>query len=187
LDRDARTRAFGIPMDAELLRAGIDRWPGLELEQFLLLEERATGALVGCIAPWDATPVKQTYVTAYRGAMRWVRRGHAVLATLLGAPRLPRPGHALRYAYATHHAVTEPDPGAHAVLLHAAWKAVRGAGGGQVFLSCRAPLADPHDPSYGGFVTSDLPAHVYAVVPHGRPLPDALEGVDRIGFEMAFV
>lgn len=187
LDRDASTRAFGIPMDVARLRADLEAWPGLSIGDFLLAIDAADGSLAGCIAPWDATPVKQTWVTAYRGSMAWVRRGHALGATLLRAPALPRAGRPLRYAYATHQAVRDDDPNVLRALLHAAWIAARRSADGNVFLSCRVPDAERGSIAYRGFVSSDLPAHVYAVVPAGGPLPPELLDVDRLGFEMALV
>ncbi len=35
------------------------------------IDSSGLGELVGSLAPWDATPAKQTNVTAYRGSMRW--------------------------------------------------------------------------------------------------------------------
>ncbi len=187
LDRDARTRTFGIPMDEQRLRADIAAWPGLRLEDFVLVRDSRTGQLAGCMAPWDATPAKQTVVTGYRGSMRWIRRGYNTAAALLRAPRLPVPGRALRYAYATHQAVVDDDPDVLRILLHSAWFQVRSAGRGDVFLSCRTPNAEADSNAYRGFVVNDLPAHVYAVVPGGAELPPELADVDRLGFEMALV
>jgi len=187
LDHDARTRAFGAPIDADRLERSFARWPGLAVEDVHLLERRDTGELVGSLAPWDATPVKQTVVTAYRGSMRWVRRSYDIAATLVRAPRLPAPGSALRYCYATHHAVTDPDPEAARLLVHAAWRSVRASGGRHVFLSCRVPRSDGSEAPYEGFVTNDLPANLYAVVPHGGDLPVELHDANRFGFEMALV
>lgn len=186
LDQDARARAFGIPMDVERLRAHLVSWEGLDIGDFHLVEDSLDGSLAGVLAVWDATPAKQTIVTAYRGSMRWIRRGHGVMARPLRAARLPAPGAVLHYAYATHHAVLE-DPAAQRVLLHHAWRAIRSGGRGDLFLSCRVPDADASSSAYRGFVSSDLPANVYAVVPGGRELPAELRDARSVGFEMALV
>ncbi len=187
LDQDARTRAFGMPMDERRLRASLAAWPGLRIEDFQLVHDATTGALVGCVAPWDATPVKQTIVTAYRGRMRWIRRAYDTAARLLGAPRLPKPGDPLRYAYATHQACVADQPEALRALLYAAWRAVRDSNRGDVFLSCRAPVAEANSDAYRGFTVNDLAANVYAVVPAGGSLAPNLAEAQRIGFEMALV
>jgi hypothetical protein len=187
LDRDARTRLFGVPMDAQRLRDDLAHWPGLTIEDVVVVRDARDDRIVGCLAPWDATPAKQTVVTAYRGSMRWVKRGYGIAARALRAPGLPAPGRALRYSYATHQAVEGDDPEILRVLLHAAWKQVRAAGRGDVFLSCRVPNAEADSDAYRGFVVNDLPAHVYAVVPGGAGLPAELDGAERIGFEMALV
>jgi hypothetical protein len=183
LDRDARSRPFGFVFSEAELGRRLARWPGLAIDSFYLAED-ASGQLVGCIAPWDAAPVKRMRVVSYRGAMRRVRGVYDVAATLLGAPRLPGPGNDLRYKYVTHQAVPSRDPRVLRALLTAVYRDLRRTN--YHFLSACAPAGDSMDAAFGGFYSTNLRAHLYMVA-----LPDV--DVSRIafdawpGFEMALV
>lgn len=190
LDRVARLQPFGIPMDESELRRRLATWEGLAIGDFHVVEDRrgdCDGDLAGCLATWDVSAYKQTFVLAYRGPMRRVRRGYDAAATLLRARRLPRPGGTLRYAYATHHAVRDDDVDVQRLLLASAYRALRREGE-SVFLSSFLPKDDPLRGAWRGYVNTDLAAHLYVVVPHGEGLPGELARAEqRPGFEMALV
>ena len=184
LDRDARTRPFGYPMDERELSRRLREWPGLGIESFLLAEDPG-GALVGCIALWDAAPVKRTLVLDYRGAMRRVRLGYDVAARLLGMPRLPAPGDALRYLYVTHQAVPSGEPAILRALITEAYRAVRGSG--YQVLSVCAPVGSPLAPAFRGFQATDLRARLFVVTLPDVELPSEVASGAWPGFEMALV
>lgn len=184
LDADARRRPFGQPMPEVELRRRLREWPGLRINSFYLAEDRS-GALVGCLAMWDAAPVKRTIVAAYRGGMRRVKMGYDLAARLLRFPRLPNPGQELRYLYATHQAVPSGDPAVLRALLHRVYSDHRR--GGYVLLSFFAPEGDPLDAAFRGFQFTDLPARLFVVTPPGvDPLAECF-APGRPGFEMALV
>ena len=184
LDADARRRPFGYPMPERELRRRLESWPGLRVESFHVAE-RAGGEIVGVVAPWDASPVKQTVVDAYRGAMARVRSLHDLAARLLRRPALPRPGEPLRYQYLTHLAAPSGDPAVLRALLESAYAAARAEG--MHFLCAPAPVGDPLDAAYRGFLATNIRAGLYVVTLPGTPVPNALAAGPMPGFEMALV
>lgn len=184
LDRDARGRPFGQVFSEPALRRRLRDWPELTIDKFYLAFDR-DGTLSGCCALWDAAPVKRTMVAAYRGSMRWVKRGYNTIAGLVRTPRLPPPGGELRYAYLTHQAVPSEDPQVWRALLEAVYADSRHQG--YHFLSACVYQNDPLEPAYRGFLTTNLAAHLYAVAPRGEELPAGALGPGRPGFEMALV
>lgn len=184
LDDDGRARPYGYALTGAELRRRLSTWPGLAIGDFLLACDRG-GNLVGCLAAWDASPVKRTVVAAYRRRMRIVRRAYDTAAVLLRFPRLPAPGGTLAYRYVTHQAVPSGDPAIMAALLDVAYADLRA--GGQALLCACVWEGDPLAPAYRGFATSDLAAHLYAVTLPGAPAPPACPPGVPPGFEMALV
>jgi hypothetical protein len=184
LDADSRRRPFGYVLDEDELRRRLARWPGLEISDFYIAFD-GRAALVGCCAPWDASPVKRTVVKSYRGSMRWVKRAYDVAAPLLRVPKLPSDGQALKYAYITHLAIPSDEPAIMRALLEAVYRDRRAAG--FHFLSVCVPEADPLGPAYSGFLTSNLRSNLYVVAARGRAVPDLALAGRRPGFEMALV
>ena len=141
--------------------------------------------MVGVVAPWDAAPVKETVVVKYGGSMTRVRLAHDIAARLLRRPLLPRPGEAFRYQYLTHLAVPSNDPEVLRALLASVYASARRAG--FHFLSACAPIADPLDDAYRGYLATNLRAYLYLVTLPDTPIPDALLSASMPGFEMALV
>jgi hypothetical protein len=184
LDEDARRRPFGYPFSESELRRRLESWPGLSLESFYLAED-PSGALVGCIAIWDAQAVKRIVVREYRGAMRRVKLAYNLAARLLRFPPLPLPSEAFRYLYITHQAIPSEDPEIMRALLDTVYASHRK--GGYHFLSVCVLADDPLEPAFRGFQTTDLAARLYLVT-----LPEVQVNLERFrqarpGFEMALV
>jgi hypothetical protein len=184
LARDGRERPFGYDLDERELRRRLATWPGLVIDSFLVAES-AAGEIVGSLALWDAAPVKETVVAAYRGSMRRVRVMHDALATLLRRPRLPAPGAPFRYQYATHVATPAGDPSVLRALLRGAYSVARRDG--FHFVSICAPLTDTNDAAYRGMLITNLRAHLYAVSGAGVGAPRIARSASMPGFEMALV
>jgi len=184
LDAEARRRPCGYPMPEQELRRRLATWPGLRIESFHVAEDRA-GALVGVVAPWDASPVKQTVIESYGGAMARVRAVHDVAARLLRRPLLPTPGEPLAYRYLTHLAVPSEDPEILHALLESAYGVARRDG--MHSLTACAPVNDPLDAAYDGFLRTDIRAGLYVVTLPDTPVPDMLRTGPMPGFEMALV
>jgi hypothetical protein len=183
LDADARRRPFGYPMPDTELRRRLATWPGLRAESFHIAER--SKEIVGVVAPWDAAPVKETVVTAYRGSMRRVRVTHDLAARLFRRPLLPKPGEAFRYQYLTHLAVPAGDVDVLRALLASVYRSARAEG--FHFLSVCAPAGDPLDAAYRGYSVTNLRAHLYLVTLPDTTIPDTLRSAPMPGFEMALV
>jgi hypothetical protein len=183
LDDEARSRPFGYVLDESELRRRLARWPALSTGSFHLAED-AAGRLAGCLALWDAAPIKRTVVTAYRGSMRRVRIAHDIVALLVRRPRMPRPGGEFHYQYATHVAVPSHDPLVMRALLQSAYGAARSDG--CHFLSICAPVGDALEPAFRGYITTDLRAELHLVTLPGVALP-TIDATVWPGFEMALV
>jgi hypothetical protein len=77
--------------------------------------------VVGCLAAWDQSAVKQTVVRGYSGALAHWRKPLNLLAPLTGLPRLPAPGTELRSCFASHRAVDGDSGAVFAALLRAVY------------------------------------------------------------------
>jgi hypothetical protein len=121
----------------------------------------------------------------YRGTMRRVRLGYDLAARLLGMPRLPAPGDALRYLYVTHQAVPSGEPAILRALLLEAHHMVRGSG--YQVLSVCAPIGSSLAPAFRGFQATDLRARLFVVSLPDVSVPSELLNGAWPGFEMALV
>ena len=184
LDRDGRARPYGYRLDERELRRRLEEWPGLTVDSFVVATS-PVGEVVGTLALWDAGPVKETVVMAYRGSMRRVRVIHDVLATATRRPRLPAPGAPFRYGYATHVAVPPSDPSVLRALLRATHRRARAEG--LHFFSICAPVGDANDAAYRGMLVTDIRAGLHVVTPAGAPVPHVDARGPMPGFEMALV
>lgn len=184
LDTDARRRPFGYAFPEDELRRRLRDWPGLSISSFYLAVSPA-GALLGCLALWDARSVKRMVVTAYRGAMRRVRLGYNAAATLLRRSRLPRPGEVFRYQYVTHQAVVNDDPCVLRALLEVAYQDSRDAG--YHFLSACAPEGGSLEPAFRSFHATNLRARLFVVALPGVDVSQVVSEGAWPGFEMALV
>lgn len=184
IDADARRRPFGYALGEAALRRRLARWPGLRPSSFLVAHD-TRGAIVGCLAPWDATPVKRMVVAAYRGGMRHARLAHDLAAAMLDRPELPAEGEALDYQYLTHVAVPSDDPTIMRALLQTAYAAARRDR--RHCLSLFVPQGDPLAPAYRTYLATNLRARLYLVTLPGVAIPASLSSGAAPGFEMALV
>jgi hypothetical protein len=89
--------------------------PGLHPTDFWLAcnEEQ----VVGCVAFWDQSSVKQTVIQRYTGWMGTFRPLINSLSWLIGIPHLPAPAHPFRYGFASHLAVDDDNTQIYSALL----------------------------------------------------------------------
>ncbi|NPD28609.1 GNAT family N-acetyltransferase [Corallococcus exiguus] len=179
LDADHRQRPFGYRFDTGELEHRLAHWPRLRVEDSFLAFDPA-GNLVGCTSAWNPEAVKRYRVLAYRGGMKWVRRGFNALATVTGAPRLPAPGGDFRYFYLCNTSIPSEDPGVLRALLDAVYAAFHGRG--FHFFTVQQDTGDPLASAFDGFIQRRLDFHLYAVTPASRP-PRTFPG-GRTGFEI---
>jgi hypothetical protein len=184
LGEDHRHRPFGYVIDESVLRRRLVRWPDIGVESFYVAED-GRGRLCGVCAAWDAERVKRYRVLAYRGRMRWLRRGFDLQALVTGSPRLPAPGGRLRYFYLTHTSVRDEDPEVMAALLDRIYDDHLGRG--YHFMSACVLEGDPLAQAYSRYRTTVVPATLYAVSAPGSVYSALDIGACRPGFEMALV
>lgn len=186
LDADARRRPFGYVFTEAEVRRRLAEWPGLEIGSFYVADA-GSGDLRGCIALWDATPVKRMVVTAYRGGMRRVRFGYDLVARFLARAPLPRTGETFRSMYVTHQAIAGNDAGVLRALLEMAYRDAREAD--HHFLSVCVPHGSVLEPAFRGFHSTSLGARLFVVsLPEVDASPVLAPAArEWPGFEMALV
>lgn len=107
LGRFGRRHPFCPVWEAEVLR---DPEACRDLRASDFVVALRGGRVVGCVALWDQSGFKQSVVCGYSGALAWTRQVVNAAAPILGVPRLPPPGEALRHGYLSHLAVDGDDP-----------------------------------------------------------------------------
>lgn len=126
LNDDHRRRAFGYRFDAGEFEHRLARWPGFTLDATYLAHDG--NRLLGVTTLWDAGPLKQYRVVAYRGGMRLARAGFDVVARLTGNTPLPAPGGSFRYRYLANLSVVDDRADVLEALLRATYGDTLGRG-----------------------------------------------------------
>ena len=170
LQRNGRRRQFHPVWSAEEL--GGPRASGLRLEDFHVA--RRGGEVVGCAAVWDQRAFKQAVVRGYDARLALLRPLVNAARPLLGGPRLPRAGQALRHAFLSHLAVDGDDPDVARALLAAAL-ADAGARRGLDTLALGFAEFDPLLAA-----AAALPHRRYASVLYAVHWPDGAAAVDAL-------
>lgn len=86
----------------------------------------ARGAeIVGCLAAWDQSRLRQTHVEAYGGPLRWLRPLYNAIAAVSPLKPLPAPSRPIPYLYLGLVAIDRNDPVVLAALLRHAYNALR--------------------------------------------------------------
>ncbi len=115
-------RQFFPVVEREQLSDG-RTYRGLRLEDLGIV--RRDGSIAGVLGSWEQSGYKQETVAGYGPRLQRLRPGYDVLARLLGAPRLPRMGEAIRTAYGCLRCVVDDDPEVLRALLAAAKERAR--------------------------------------------------------------
>lgn len=118
------TRQFGLQLAPEDFASG--RMVGLHAEDFLLATR--DGELVGVIALWDQSALRQTHVERYRGALGLMRPVVNMLRTAIGGHRLPGPGEQIPCVYVACFAVANDDERIALALFREAMRSARRRG-----------------------------------------------------------
>jgi hypothetical protein len=156
LDRNGRRHQLAPCWTAETLcRPGST--PGLAAADFLLALDGER--VVGCLAAWDQSAVKQLVVRGYGGALAAWRPLLNLAAPLGGWPRLPPPGSPLRSCYASHRAVDGDDPEVLAALLRAVYNLAVGRRLGVLAIGFGA--ADPARAVVAGYRSTAYASDLY--------------------------
>jgi hypothetical protein len=102
---------------------------------------RQGGSIVGVMAAWDQAAFKQDVVDAYGARLRRLRPAYDVLARVLGAAPLTRPGSAIPLSFAACTCVAADDPAVMRALLAACTERARQRG--KAFLMLGLADEDP--------------------------------------------
>lgn len=161
-----RPLGFSFANENELM-SHLASLKGLSLSDFLLARD-ADGNIVGCVAPWDATPVQSFSVTNYHGYVAGLRQ-FLKFGSLLGmAKKLPERNRTLRFKFLTHLLCDNPD--IFQSLLYYAYKQTQGT----EFLSYLNFHDEytTHVPQY--YMAGSLPFGLYTIWNEDEALPEYL-------------
>lgn len=152
-------RASLVPPEAPDLFPIADpfRLPGLRPEHVLVAE--ASGARVGALAVWDPSPVRQSVVCGYSGAMRWLRPLASGALRKVGSRPLPVVGEALKSAMVAHAWAATPE--VYSDLVCAARRQARQRRMG--FLLIALDRTDPRLATLRRTLHLDYPSTLYSV------------------------
>jgi len=180
LDRDHQQRVCGYRFDQGEFRHRLNAWPGFRLANTYLAFS-PNGRLVGCTTAWDPSRVKRYQVNAYRGNMRWLKRGYNALATILRCSRLPASGETFRYFYLCNTSILEENPLVFRALIEHVYADFQSQD--YHFFTLVMDENDPLQSALRGFFVRSLSFHLYAVTSSDRPRTNFPIG--RTGFEIA--
>ena len=146
----------------------IQRWKNLNLDDFILALD-ATGAIVGCTAPWRFTDVQEFYVRAYSPKGRTIQTILNSLSYLGVTHPLPRVGQVLNSVYLTHLLADNSD--IFYSLLHHVFKKTSKSEF-LIYYDFEGHLITlPPRP----FISSSISCGLYCVIPPDEAVPELLK------------
>ncbi|HVI87299.1 MAG TPA: hypothetical protein VM659_03300 [Dongiaceae bacterium] len=173
----ARYQFAPVWQEDDIRNSAITGGPGIS--DFLV--HRVGSKITGCIALWDQAPVRQAVIRGYRAPISWLRPAINLGGPLMGLPRLPHVGEALRQVYLSFTAVDDDNPEVFRVLVCAALRAARQ----RDFDLATISLAAKNDllPILGGsFPGRDYHSQLYLV-----HWPDGQDAVAALGEKVIYV
>ncbi len=147
--------------------------PNLHPDNFFLALNGSK--VVACLGLWDQTPIKQTVVRGYSGAVARWRPLINLLSRLVDIPNLPRVDSPLHYCYASHLAVDNDDSKIFSSLLRAIYNETnrRGFNYFMIGLSQTNPMRRVLTKSYLHFT---YPSQIYLMA-----WQDGLDAIAQVG------
>ena len=92
----APERQFAPVLDSASMSRFIEAAPGLQISSYLIARSR-NGQLLGFLAVWDQSALKQMYVESYSTRLSVVKKCFNAVAPIIGSERLPESGEPLRH------------------------------------------------------------------------------------------
>jgi GNAT superfamily N-acetyltransferase len=154
-------KQFAPVWTVEGFKARLAISPGLAIGNYRLAFRG--DKLVGLLAIWDQEAFKRMVVLSFTGSAVWMRRVFNPVAGLLGVGKLPAPGNAMPYAYATQLCAETADD--LRALYVQAYNELRGPQ--YCFISTMLDVRDPLIKAIADFVTQAVDIEIYAMDPHG--------------------
>lgn len=186
LDEHSRRQPFGVVFDKPTWQHRLRGWPGFGIESFYLAVD-ASGATLGCLAPWDRTAIARTVIESMPRPLNLLRLAYNGFAPLTHKPAIRiGDGTCLPDIVLTHVCVANRDSSVFAALLDAAYRDAA-ATGRYATLSLCLFEADPLTPALEAYWHHRVPMDVYWLA-LDRAAPSLPASVGRIpGFEMCLV
>ena len=181
--RVAPLRQFAPVLDANSMAKMITSSPGLHISSFLLSRAR-DGELLGCMAVWDQSQVKQLYVDRYSRRMSAVRRCFNALSPVIGSERMPASGEPLRHRTVFNVCVPGDRPDVLRALLVTAHNELRGAACS--FFNIGLDLRDPLTSALSGFLAQPTDVNAYISAVENPPAIESLQSLP-LHYEIALV
>ncbi|MBT3243816.1 MAG: hypothetical protein HN352_11720 [Bacteroidetes bacterium] len=155
LDKEYRTRLFGVVMDEQNLRELIDTRPDFGIENYWVAER--DGIIVGVCSAWDIRSIRQVRIMAYRKKFKWVYMIYSYLRPLFGFPMLPKPGDPFKEIIVNDFACENRDPTIFEALLRTVYKQARKEGYNMVEVG--SYYGDPMLKAVKPFFTQEVYSH----------------------------
>jgi hypothetical protein len=157
LNRERSRKQFAPVVDAA--QFGNGRLAGLRPEAFFLALRG--GRIVGTLAAWDQSGLRQTHVERYPAALRLIRPLYNALAALSPLKPLPSPGERIPYVYLACAATEDDDVSLFRFLIRAAHESLRH--GPWSFAIAALHEADPLAPVLSEFRCVPAAGRLFAV------------------------
>lgn len=166
LNRHNARRQFAPQHRAEFFAPG-GRWRDFRVADFYVA--RRAGRIVGVIGKWDQRAFKQTRITGYGGALRWL-----AATPLRRAFGLPRPGGCLPFFHACFIAIDDDNPRVFRALLRRLYNDVLASGCAYFILGLHE--RDPLRAALEDYALMPFHARLFAVTfADGEPLLHTLD------------
>lgn len=122
----APRRQFAPVLDTIGMARLIKSSPGLDISSYLVARSRR-GELLGFIAVWDQSTIKQMYVESYSARMSFAKRCFNAVAPIIGSEKMPDSGEPLRHRTVFQVCVPPDRPDVLHSLLVTAHNELRGS------------------------------------------------------------
>ncbi len=171
-NRVARERQLAPVMTPGSLAAWIREAPGLDITSYRLARS-SSGELLGFVGVWDQRSFKQLTVVGYSPRLAVVRGAFNLVAPVVGAERLPKPGSPLRCATALNVCVPGGRPDVLRALLIDAHNDLRHSGFS--FLNVGLDVRDTLSDALTGLFAQPTDVNAYMLAERAGVAPEALD------------
>jgi ribosomal protein S18 acetylase RimI-like enzyme len=159
-------------MSGSALADWIQAAPGLDISSYALARS-SDGQLLGFCAVWNQSAFKQLTVVGYSARMGAARWAFNVLASILGAERMPAAGSALRCATVAHICVPADKSEVLRALIVSAYNELRHSR--VSFLNVGLDTQDPLSGAMRGLLAQSTDVSAYMVTARRGVIPEYLD------------
>jgi hypothetical protein len=181
--RVAPLRQLAPVLDSNTMARMIASSPGLHISSYSLARAR-DGELLGYLAVWDQSQVKQMYVEHYSRRMSVVRRCFNAISPVIGSERMPASGEPLRHRTIYNVCVPGDRPDVLRALLVTAHNELRGAACS--FFNIGLDVSDPLARAVDGLLAQPTDVNAYISAVEDPPQIESLKALP-LHYEIALV